>query len=120
VPTEAKAVPEEMTYQRRARRLKDADHQRRLDALGWHHDRGNLLRFLADPRVEPTNTRAERARRPAVIARQVSHGSKTGTGAHAFTAFTSVVRTLAKNGIDSLVDGLYHVFRCPNVQAVPH
>jgi hypothetical protein len=30
------------------------------------------------------------------------------------------VRTLAKNGIDSLVDGLYHVFRCPNVQAVPH
>ena len=118
--TEAKAVQEEMTYQLRDRRLKDADNQRLLDELGWHHDRGNLLRFLADPRVEPTNNRAERALRPAVIARKVSHCSKTGKGAHAFTAFTSVVRTLAKNGIDSLVDGLYHVFRCPNVQAVPH
>jgi hypothetical protein len=38
--TEAKAVQEEMTYQLRDRRLKDANHQRLLDALGWHHDQG--------------------------------------------------------------------------------
>ena len=31
-------------------------------------DRGNLLRFLDDPSIEPTNNRAERALRPAVIA----------------------------------------------------
>jgi hypothetical protein len=80
----------------------------------------NRLRCLVDPRVEPTNNRAERVLSPAVIARKVSHGSKTGRGAHTFTAFSSVVRTLAKNGIDSLVEGLYHLFRCPNVQALLH
>jgi hypothetical protein len=77
-----------------------------------------LRRFLADPRIEPTNNRAERALRPAVIARNVSHGSKNARGAHTFAAFTSVVETLATNGIDSLVDGLYHLFRSPTVQAV--
>ncbi len=115
----AEALQAELTYQLRDRRLKDPDNQRLLNELGWHHDRGNLLRFLADPRIEPTNHRAERALRPAVIARKVSHCSQNDAGAHAFAAFTSVVRTLAKHGIDSLVENLYHLFRCPNVQAAP-
>jgi hypothetical protein len=55
--------------------------------------------------------------RPAVIARKVSHCSKNGAGAHAFAAFTSVVRTLAKQRVDSLVEHLYHLFRGPGVQA---
>jgi len=114
---EAEALQAEVTYQLRDRCLRDADNQRLLNELGWHHDRGNLLRFLADPRIEPTNNRAERALRPAVIARKVSHCSKNGGGAHTFAAFTSVVGTLAKNGIDSLVDGLYHLFRSTAVQA---
>jgi hypothetical protein len=58
-PTEAKALQEELTYQLRDRRLRDPDNQRLLNELGWHHDRGNLLRFLTDPRIEPTNNRAE-------------------------------------------------------------
>jgi transposase len=116
---EAEALHAELTYLLRDRRLQDRDNQRLLNELGWHHDQGNLLRCLADPRVEPTNNRAERALRPAVIARKVSHCSKTEGGAHAFAAFTSVVRTLAKNGIDFLVEGLYHLFCFPNVQAVP-
>jgi transposase len=116
---EAEALQAELSYLLRDRRLKDTDNQRLLNELGWHHDQGNLLRFLADPRIEPTNNRAERALRPAVIARKVSQCSKNGGGAHAFAAFTSVVRTLAKNGIDSLVDGLYHLFRSSDVQAVP-
>ena len=33
-------------------RLVDADNQRLLDEFGRHHTRGNLLRFLDDPRVE--------------------------------------------------------------------
>ena len=79
--------------------------------LGWHHDRGNLLRFLDDPSIEPTNNRAERALRPAVIARKVSHCSENVGGADAFSAFTSVIRTLARNGGDhSLVNGLCGVF----------
>ena len=79
--------------------------------LGWHHDRGNLLRFLDDPSIEPANNRAERALRGAVIARKVSHCSKSVGGADAFSAFTSVIRTLARNGGDhSLVNGLCGVF----------
>ena len=38
--------------------------------------------------------RAERALRPAVIARKVSHCSKNQCGAEAFAAFTSVARTV--------------------------
>jgi hypothetical protein len=99
--------------------LRDADYQRLLNELGWHHDRGNRLRFLVDPRIEPTNNRAERALRPAVIARKLSHCSKNRRGAHAFAAFTSVVRTLAQSGVASLVEGLYPLFRSPTVQAAP-
>jgi len=116
---EAEALQAQLTYQLRDRRLKDPDNQRLLNELGWHHDRDNVLRFLADPRVEPTNNRAERALRPAVIARKVSHCSKNSAGAHAFAAFTSVVRTLAKHGVDSMVEGLYHLFRCPDFQTAP-
>jgi len=116
---EAEALQAELTYQLRDRRLTDRDNQRLLNELGWHHDRDNVLRFLTDPRVEPTNNRAERALRPAVIARKVSHCAQNDAGAHAFAAFTSVVRTLAKQGIDSLVENLYHLFRGPDVQATP-
>ena len=49
---------------------------------------------LDDPSIEPTNNRAERALRGAVIARKVSHCSKNAGGADAFSAFTSVIRTL--------------------------
>jgi len=115
---EAEALQADLTYRLRDRRLKDPDHQRLLNELGWHHDRGNVLRFLVDPRIEPTNNRAERALRPAVIVRKVSHCSKNRRGAHAFAAFTSVVRTLAKHGADALVEGLYHLFRSPNLQSV--
>jgi hypothetical protein len=102
-----------------ARRLNDPDHQRRLNELGWHHDWGHVLRFVTDPWVEPTNHRAERALRPAVIARQVSHGSQNDVGAHAFAALTSIERTLAKPGIDALVEHLYQLFRGPDVHATP-
>jgi hypothetical protein len=116
---EAEALQAERTYQLRDRRLQDRDNQRRLNALGWHHDRGNGLRFWTDPQVEPTHNRAARALRPAVIARKGSQCSTNGAGAHAFAAFTSVVRTLAQQGIESLVDNLYHLCRCPNVHATP-
>ena len=108
---QAQQLQEAITHHLRDRPLKDPDNRRLLNELGGHHDRGNLLRFLDDPRVEPTNNRAERALRPAVIARKVSQCSKTARGAQTFAAFTSVVRTLAKTGADSIVEGLLHVFR---------
>ena len=108
---EAERLRREATYHLRDRPMSDADNWRLQNELGWHHDRGNLLRFLDDPSIEPTNNRAERALRPAVIARKVSHCSKNVGGADAFSAFTSVIRTLARNGGDhSLVNGLCGVF----------
>jgi DNA-binding protein H-NS len=101
------ALQELITFHLRDRRLADADNQRLLDEIGRHQDRGNLLRFLWDPEhVEPTNNRAERALRPAVIARKVSHCSENADGAEAFSRFVSVLQTLRKRGIGSLVSGL--------------
>jgi transposase len=91
--------------------LKDPDNQRLLDGVGLQHDRGNLLRFLHDPQVEPTNNRSERALRGAVIARGLSHGSKNERGAEAFTAFSSVIQTAVKNGASSIMDHLHGLFR---------
>ncbi len=114
-PAAAKPLQEAITYHLRNRGLPDRDNQRLLDEIGWHHDRGNLLRFLEDPSIEPTNNRAERALRPAVIARKVSQCSKNDVGAYTFSAFKSVVVTLAKQGISSMVEGLNQVFRSGSV-----
>ncbi|WP_407538723.1 IS66 family transposase (plasmid) [Deinococcus radiomollis] len=65
-----------------------------------HHQRGNLLRFLADPLIEPTNNAAERALRPAVIARKVSQCSKTTAGSEAFAIFKSLTQTARLRGLD--------------------
>ncbi len=98
-----RALEEEVTYHLRPRLLKDQDNQRLLNEIGRHHDRGNLLRFLHEPTtVEPTNNAAERALRPAVIARKVSHCSKNELGSTAFSAFKSVIGTLKKGGGDVL------------------
>lgn len=86
----------DLTHHLRNRILRDDDNQRLLNGIGAQQDRGNLLRFLRDPRIEPTNNRAERALRPAVIARKVSHCSKTERGARAFEVFVSVVETMKK------------------------
>ena len=78
--------------------MADRDNRRLQNELGWQDDRGNLLRFLDGAGIEPTNNRAERALRGAVIARKGSHCSKTEGGADAFSAFTSVIRTLVRQG----------------------
>jgi hypothetical protein len=72
-----------LSYHLRDRPLKDPDNQRLLRMLRRYHQRGDLLRFLEQPEVEPTNNRVERMLRPAVIARKVSQCSKTWPGAPA-------------------------------------
>ena len=115
---QAERLKRELSYHLRDRPMLDADNYRLQNELGWHDDRGNLLRFLDDPRIEPTNNRAERALRPAVIARKVSHCSKSVKGAEAFSAFTSVIRTLERNGGDQpVVDRLCAVFSGPPVHS---
>jgi transposase len=93
----------------RPRRLRDADNQRLLDGIGLQHDRQRVLNFLSNPAVEPTNNRAERALRPAVIARKVSHCSKNDRGSEAFAAFTSVARTAVKKGVATVTDVLHRL-----------
>lgn len=82
-------------HQLRERPLSDDDNARMRRELSWHHEWGNLVRFLADPAIEPTNNRAERMLRPAVIARKVSQCSKNGRGAQAYSAFKSVLTSIA-------------------------
>lgn len=93
----ALALDDELAHLLRDRTLRDADNQRLLNGVGAQHDRGRLLRFLAQDDVEPTNNRAERDLRPAVIARKVSQCSKNERGARAFEAFTSVLHTIRKS-----------------------
>jgi len=113
---QAAAIQKSMTIVLRNRKMQDPDDQRLLDQLGWHHDRGNLLRFLTDPEVEPTNNRAERGLRPAVIARKVSQCSKNTQGADAYAAFASVLCTLKKRVSTPLIDALCEVFQTGRVQ----
>jgi transposase len=93
---QAEILDDELTILLRDRNLRDPDNQRLLNGVGAQHDRGRLLRFVGEDEVEPTNNRAERDLRPAVIARKVSHCSKNDRGARAFEAFTSVLQTIRK------------------------
>ena len=107
-----------MSHHLRPQTLSHADNQRLLNELGWHHERGNLVRFLDDPAIPPTNNAGERSLRPAVIARKVSQCSKTGRGAKTFSAFCSVIRTTLKQGRDP-VEWLCSPFRRPELRASP-
>jgi transposase len=109
-----------LNYHLRDRSLKDQDNRKLLRMLRRYHQQGDLLRFLEQPEVEPTNNRVERALRPAVIARKVSQCSKTWSGADAFAAFTSVIQTLLKKGSpSSVVEALADLFRAPRSQTAP-
>src|SRR5918999_816384 len=109
-----------LSYHLRDRPFKDQDNQKLLRMLRRYHQRGDLLRFLEQPEVEPTNNRVERMLRPAVIARKVSQCSKTWSGADAFATFTSVIQTLLKKGApSSVVEALADLFRAPRSQTAP-
>src|SRR5947209_2944233 len=84
-----RSLREAVTRHLRPRRLVDADNRRMLNEFGRHHARGNLLRFLEDPRVKPTNNDSERGFRFAVIQREGSECSRSGGGARGFGAFGS-------------------------------
>jgi transposase len=106
-------IDDALTFHLRHRIFKDDDNQRLLDGIGLHQDRGNLLRFLRVEGLEPTNNRAERALRPAVIARKVSQCSKNQRGAEAFAAFVSVIQTATQAGTSSTIAHLRNLFSTP-------
>ena len=53
----------------------------------------HLFTFLLEEKVDPTNNRAERSLRPAVIHRKISCGNKTDKGADTWEVLASVVTT---------------------------
>jgi len=85
----------EINHHLRDRVLSDEDNQRLLDGIGYQEDRGRVTLFLRCPEIEPTNNRAERGLRPAVIARKVSHCSKNDRGAKAYAVMKTLFVTLS-------------------------
>lgn len=62
--------------------------------------RPHLLGCLYEPAAEPTNNRAERALRPAVIARKLSCGNKTIAGRDCWQVLASLARTCSQRATD--------------------
>jgi transposase len=58
----------------------------------WNHFE-QWFTFLFDPRIEPTNWKAEQAIRPAVVNRKVWGGNRTPVGAQAQSVLMSVLET---------------------------
>ena len=96
-------------------RLLDRDYRtasnRRL-AKHLDHQREYLFTFLHCPGLEGTNSRAERAIRPAVIARKVWGGNRTWNGAQVQQVLMSVLRTFHQQGKDAFV-ALVELLRLP-------
>jgi hypothetical protein len=65
--------------------------------------RKSLTRFLDEEAVDATNNRAERALRPAVIARKLSCGNRSRAGADAFQRLMSLGVTWSQQGRDFLM-----------------
>lgn len=63
--------------------------------------------------VEPTNNRAERILRSAVIARKIFHCSKNQRGADAFAAFLSIAQTARKKAQQSTSRASLDLFTSP-------
>jgi hypothetical protein len=57
---QATTLDQKLTRHLRNRILRDDDNQRLLNGVGTQQDRGNLLRFLHEDAIEPTNNWAER------------------------------------------------------------
>lgn len=79
------AEPEEIRFRDRLRR-----------------QRPHLVGCLDDPAAEPTNNRAERDLRPAVMQRKTSSGNKTERGKAAWEQLRSIVVTATHEGCDLL------------------
>ena len=78
------------------------ENERLRTGLLKHHERGNLLRFLENPAIPPTNNAAERDLRSGVIGRKVSQCSKTQEGADGYAILKSVIETAKRRGQDPL------------------
>lgn len=63
----------------------------------------DLVVWLKNPAVDPTNNAAERALRGAVVTRKTSFGSRSKRGAQAFARLLSIIMTWERQGKDFLM-----------------
>ena len=75
----------------------DPSNQRLRKHLRKHQH--EVLVFLHNPAVAPTNNLAEREIRPAVVMRKVSAGNRSEAGAHAHEVLASITRTTERCGM---------------------
>lgn len=75
--------------------------------------REDLHGCLAEPAAEPTNNRAERDLRPAVISRKLSCGNKTEAGKRAWEVLRSIATTAIKQHLDLLEELPHHLRLAP-------
>ena len=78
-------------------------------------DRAHLFVFVTDRAIPATNNACERALRPSVIFRKVTHGFRSQWGAQTYAAFRSVVSTAKTNG-RSVLDDLRSVMANPSAR----
>jgi transposase len=74
--------------------------------------------FVSDPRVEPTNWKAEQGIRPAVVNRKVWGGNRTATEAKAQGVLMSVLETCRRQG-HAVVDFISQTQRAVGNGLVP-
>lgn len=74
--------------------------------------------FLVEPKIEPTNWKAEQAIRPAVVNRKVWGGNRTAAGARAQSVLMSVIET-ARRHARSMIDHLAGTLRAFGNSLVP-
>jgi len=84
---------------------------RRL-AKHLRHEQPWLFTFLHCPGIEATNNAAERALRPAVVARKTWGGNRTENGARTQQILISILTTCRQQGKDSF-DRIIELFLSP-------
>jgi len=82
------------------RRFSDPDNARFARRL--RRQRKHLFTFLTNDQTDPTNNRAERMLRPAVIVRKTGACNKTHRGAKTHGVIASVLATARQNAIDGI------------------
>jgi hypothetical protein len=82
----------------------DPDVERLKNRMSLFRD--EFLTFLEKPGVEPDNNRAERAIRPAVVARAISGGSRSVKGAEAHAILMSIIQTCRQQGTNIIDFGM--------------
>jgi transposase len=121
-PVDERVWEAAVTYQQRkltrllGPKQTDPDNERFRKHLAAH--RNEILLFLKDLAVAPTNNLAEQETRPAVVVRKISAGNRTSAGAHTHEILATLART-AERGGQSYFDIVAELLKSDGPVALP-